>query len=107
MPTDVWIYLRQVPIAVALVVAAVVLFRHHRSRRATGLAAMALGGQAVWWLFDTGLWAGNWKLMEEMSPEARMRLILCMATAREVWWAACIVLLVCAVVVDRRPTPAG
>jgi len=108
MQTYVWLYLRPVPVGIVLVVAAVVLFRRHRSRRATGLAALALGGQAVWWLFDAGLlWGGYWNWISGMSPEAITRLIQCMAMAREAWWATCIVLFVCAVVADRRLTPAG
>jgi hypothetical protein len=101
---DYWVY--QVPFAVAMVAAAVVLVRRHRSRRATGLAVVALAGLAGDWLLNLFLWLGTDFYWSGAVPDdLRGWLYPGITLARTVCGAGCIFLLVCAVTADRRPTP--
>jgi hypothetical protein len=111
MPIDFWYHLPRVPLAAALVVAAVILARRHGSRRATALAVVALSGLAGDWLFGIVLWDVVDAWVKDGPPDSvdvKLRMEWRLGVAREAWRAACVVLLVCAVVADRRPTkPSG
>jgi hypothetical protein len=89
------------------IAAAVILLRHrHRSRRATILAVVAVAGMAGEWLFITGLWA-TWKWWSEAFDDNPVHPVLHgLFVLERLWEMACLLLLVGAVVADRRPTPA-
>jgi hypothetical protein len=106
MPADWFLILLRIPFPVALVVAAVILIRRHRSRRATALAAAALIGLALDWLvFSFGGWTVVDHLTDSRSFDTKYQVFSGVQIGQAVWGAACIVLLVCAVVADRRPAP--
>src|SRR5262245_58014165 len=86
------------------VAALIVLLRSRRySRRASSLALLAICGLAGLWLFDIGIWHGRklWRGQFEWESQA----ITAKLVIHHVLLAAGILMLVCAVVMDRRPRP--
>jgi hypothetical protein len=97
-----------VPMAAALVAGAVILVRRRPPRRATVYAATALAGLGGDWLFSVALSLGAGSLYDSLPPDRLTNVILAIGAARAGWQAACVLLLVCAVVADRRPPkPSG
>jgi hypothetical protein len=107
MPIRSWFVLWLAPPAVALVVGAFILARRYCSRRATGLAGMALCVLAGEWLFRAVQVFGPDHWFPNVSSGSAVSAVMVVATAREVLHAGCIVLLVCAVVADRWPVKAS
>ena len=88
---------------ITLLAAAVVLIRHrHRSRRATGRALVAVSGLAGNWLLGLGLMAtqGWWK--DSLSDDNFLVAVEVRILFGRLWWLACLLLLVSAVVADRQ-----
>jgi hypothetical protein len=101
---DVWYWLVQVPFGAALVVGVATLVRHRRrSPRAAGLALAALCGLAGWWLLPIVLKVTNgWGWV----PVERRKLVVWThLSVREAWLSACLLLVVFAVLADRRGGP--
>jgi hypothetical protein len=100
---DLWMWLYLTPLGLMLVVGLVVLARHRRrSRRATGLAIVALAGLGASWLVLIAEVA-TFRLWGNALPANWiMEIVTSFGLLRQLLEASCILLLVFAVVADRR-----
>jgi len=98
-----WLILDSVQFTLMLVAGFIVLVRHrHRSRKATGLGLIALCGFAGWWLLGLVLWA-VWSIWRDrFSDDEVLATIRIYSMMRQIWFSGCVLLLVIAVVIDRR-----
>jgi hypothetical protein len=102
---DLWLWLERAPSGLILVVAFAVLFRNRRrSRRATGLALVALYVLGSMWLLWTGLWVsfGLWGDAWRDAVLKNQSVIMGATLLTEILRAGCILLVVFAVVTDRQ-----
>jgi hypothetical protein len=89
--------------AMTFIAGTVILIRHRRrSRRATTLALVALAGLAGDWLFWQAVYA-TMRWWEDTALHPAMQVIHLIGW---LWRLACLLILVWAVVADRRPTVA-
>lgn len=101
---DLLYWLFRVPVGLTLVIGIIVLIRHRRrSRKAAGLALAALSVLGVWWLAwlvadVTGMWG-------TVPAEWRDVVHWIAVWVRELCLAGCLLLLVFAVLADRRGGP--
>lgn len=100
---DWWLIAHSVPFALMLAVGAFILLRHrHRSRKATGLAFIALCGFAGWWLFDVVLVLAFPLWKSSVADDRFVTLVTIVDGCRQLCHGACVLLLVFAIVIDRR-----
>ena len=95
--------------ALTLVVGLVILRRHRRrSRRATGLALVALAAWGGVWLAGIVLWAASDWWQAALPRDALLTFLMGWSAVNHLCELACILLLVCATVADRKPAaPTG
>jgi hypothetical protein len=98
-----WTYLIRVPVGLAVVVGLAALVRHRRrSRPASRLALAALFGVAVWWLLGLAVTLVGAGWINSLPIEWRSLALAVAFGGREVFLAASILVLVWAVLADRR-----
>jgi hypothetical protein len=98
-----WYYLYEVPVGIALAIAAVTLIRHRRrSRKAAGLALAATAGLIGWWIVGVWATATNLGWGTVVPPKWWATAARIFSTVTQAWLAGCLLLLVFAVVADRR-----
>ena len=104
---DLSYWLLTVAQGVTFLAGVVILLRHRRrSRRATTLGLVALSCLAGEWLFWLAL-SATWEWWESALPDGALHPVQQgLHFLARLWRMACLLLLVWAVVADRRSTPA-